>query len=69
MDKLVITLNAEKPREITNQRIIKVILFLLEKAEWFGEHDWGFSISFGSGEDFKWERTQKGSSKAKPITQ
>lgn len=64
MDKLVVTLNAEKPREITNQRIIKVILFLLGKARWFDENDWGFTISFGSGVGFKWKRTEEGSVKA-----
>lgn len=47
MDKLVVRLNAEPPREIVNAKAIQLILWILNNMEWFEKNNWSGYFSFG----------------------
>lgn len=61
-DKLVLRLNDQPPREITNARKIRLILFLVDHLEWFKQDYWSLVVDFGSDDRFKWKRTESGTS-------
>lgn len=64
-DKLVLRLNDQPPREITNARKIRLILFLVDHLEWFKQDNWSCAFNFGVDEFFTFEHKETGTIRPK----